>query len=74
MTTGSTPITCLRCDKTLSEDQALKVVNMAGLRAVMPEEVAEPVVCIDCVLAASLDGWRFDVSAELLRRLRDGVV
>ena len=74
MTTGPTPITCFRRDQALSKDQALKVITMAGLRPVMPERAAEPAVCIDCVLSASLDDWRFDVSAGLLRHLRDGGV
>ena len=74
MITGPTPIVCFRCDQALSQDQALKVITMAGLIPVMPEGVVEPVVCIDCVLSASLDDWRFDVSAGLLRHLRDGGV
>ena len=78
MTTGSTPITCFQCDRTVSKDQALKIISMTGFRAVllraaMPAGAPEPVICIDCVLSAPLDDWRFGVSGGLLRSLRDGV-
>ena len=35
MTTLSEPITCFQCDRTLSKDQALKIISMTGFRAVL---------------------------------------
>ena len=63
---GSTPrrpmrhALCTWCGKTISAEQTL----LAGDRP----------YCVDCVMTAAADSDHVDVSVDMLRRLRDGIL
>ena len=63
---GSTPrrptrhTLCTWCGKTISAEQTLLTGNWP--------------YCVDCVMTAGADSDRVDVSVDMLRRLRDGIL